>query len=206
MAEPNGVPDAIAPIQIHLANYKRLVRWLLGVALFPPIVRLTFRVAPPWPHWTSAIAFSIVASWTVLLVTYALGHNIAQSRLKLHIGVWALAIFVLFLSFAALNAFFVVDAPDNAHQVAKGFYLKQKWQNILNLEKLPDGTIPPRSEREILAGNEWDAYALYPEWTVNLVNLGLLTTWVLSFASLGGLTSDFLLLQEKKAVSTPRPK
>lgn len=203
-------PPALVPIKSHIDNFGLLALWLVLLGSAPPLLDLFANIGPPWPHRSKVAWSTTVILWIVMLATHGLCHGDGQVRQKKRIKKFVWAAIVSFCVFMLLTAFFVVNAPDAANQIAKGFFLKPQWQEILANGKFPDGQpFAAASVDKLLAANEWKAEILYPEWTVKLMNFTLLASWLVFFWSLAGLTSVYLLLQEKKTTGkkkiAPKP-
>jgi hypothetical protein len=197
-------PKALVPFKEHVDSFKLLVKWLVALGSIPPILDYVFNVGPPWPGRSRVAWFTTIALWAVMVWTFGVWQGDTLARLKSKVNRFFWLVVISGAVFVSLTAFFVVDAPTPATQIAKGFFLKPEWQKVIDQGKFPDGEpIPAKSTRELLAANEWNAEVIYPEWTVSLVNLGLLAGWLAFFASLAALTSVFLLQQEKRAATKP---
>lgn len=197
----------LGPIRDHLCNFRWLVSYIAVLGTIPPLLDFYLNIGPPWPHRRGVAYFTTVALWIVILWTHSQWHNTGQARLKKAVNSSAIFAIISLLTFMVLTAFFVENAPDSVHQIAKGFFLLPEQKKILEGGVFPDGTpFSANTIQDLLAANSWKAEDIYPAWTVYLMRYSLLCSWLIFFGSLSGLTSVFLLLQEKKVVRKSNKK
>jgi len=189
----------------HLGDFRRLAYWMIALGSCPPILDLLFNIGPPWPHRTGVAAFTTIWLWAALLFTYSQWQIVGLERLRKRTAWLFISTILFFAIYIFLGSFFIVDAPTSRHQIARGFFLKPEWQDVLKEGRFPDGeAFPVASEHDLLAAVQWKADVIYPMWTVAITQSLLLIAWLFSFGSLAALSSTFILTEQKKKSNRAR--
>ena len=199
MVKPK-LPTHLKSFAGYLADFKWVLLAFIVLATTPKIADWYLNIGPPWPDRSKVANWTAVFLALPLLAAYAHWRGIGLSKLKRRVAICVIATAIVAAVFLLLSAFFVVDAPTSANQVAKGFWLTDEWQQILETGKFPDGQPYPISGvRSLLQGREWHSEELYPAWQVYLVNWCLLISWALFFGFFAASISTFILLLQKQA-------
>jgi hypothetical protein len=192
--------SVLGPVAAHVADVWKLFGIFLGLAASPVLLDWLANMGPPWPHRSGVAYFTVIVLLIVIIVTYSNWQNVALSRQQARINQLAVVTVITLVLFAFFFSFFVANAPDAAHQIAKGFTLTPEWQKILTEGKFPDGKpFPINGIESLLKANAWKAENIYPAWQVYTVNLILLLSWLGFYASVASLASLFVLRERKKA-------
>ena len=107
-----------------------------------------------------------------------------ERRMKISIIPTALCFLIYFWLFSA----FVFNAPDVSHRDVKGLVHTEAARSVISKEY---------PEQEALKGAAYDPELIWEPWTVNLMRVLLLVTWLSFFAAISIFLATFVLLKQK---------
>jgi len=192
----NNGAGALAPFRRFFGDYKEILWYILGFGTAPLLLDFIFAVGPPWPQSTAVAAFTSVATWLVLLYSYATWDDLKKAGLRRIMQVCTPIAGLSLVVFIVLKAFLCMNAPDFRHQEAIGWELRPDVERFLKKNET-DGQ-PTPSLPELFSGAEYKPEVIWTMRTVNTSRAGLLLSWLLLFASTSMVVSVFVLIQHFK--------
>jgi hypothetical protein len=183
---PPVPPDPVfARLREFLRRNREILVMMLSYCAIPPVLQFVFNVGPPWPHRTGVIAFTSIVGYVVAVLIFATNEYGAATQPRFRtvrkrlvssaaVGACVMIIYVV------LSAFFLYDAPSPPDQVAGGIQLRTEVREYI--EKHPGYT-----EANALRDSAYDAEAVWIPWTVRLMNVSFLVSWLGFFGSLAAV-------------------
>ncbi|WP_147149440.1 hypothetical protein [Reyranella soli] len=175
-----------------LGDVQKLWKWIV-VAGSGPFIAKFLGVAPPWPAALPFItaAFMLVAIVLVYQI-YKRSSRKTVNKVLIRFSVLLVAAFFLYL---AIYSEFTFDVPlPNGSSVVriKGFVCNDVALTV------HEKSCPWLGERE-LSGAEWTPENLWRSWSITVVRLMLVLTWLTTFMSLSAVLACFANFQKRTA-------
>lgn len=182
--------------QQNLAAYGRDIHSLYalfgkGAMLAPPIGSLILYLGPPWPAHMAVVTVTLIAEILVTLHVFARAQDMDQMQ---HLNraafraLWATGAF--FVLFVALFAFFVRDMPDASSRDTTGLRYTDAARRVIH--------IPDFTETQALNGAGNDPTVIWLPWTVYMMRIALLISWLCAFCSLSAYFAWFTTSQQRR--------
>jgi len=170
--------SSVTPVPTHPRPERRppgrpwlLVASVFGFATLPIVADLVFLAGPPWPARLKTALLTALVACTVLPGAYAWQRSSSPERLRSRTLVFGTLSACLVLAYLALTSAFVYDAPDASHQEAGGFLVKPAVSQ--EMAQNPSTTLG-----DLFKGAEYVPDQVWVPWTVAVVRLALVTSWV----------------------------
>ena len=168
---PESVPPPPRPERRPPGRFWPLVASVAVFATLPVVADLVFLAGPPWPARLKTTLLTTLVACTVLPGAYAWQRSSPQERLRSRTIVFGALAACLVLTYLALTSAFVYDAPDAMNQEAGGFLVKRDVSKVM--AKNPSMTLG-----DLLQGAEYVPDKVWVPWTVAVVRLALVTSWI----------------------------
>src|SRR5437764_4808903 len=157
-----------------LKDFKSVSAILGKAALLAPFLTLVVNIGPPWPE-KARVPITALFQLFALMYAFEFWHPRGKARLKKTLR-WSFAIFgVAFVLYIALFTSFTYPAPSYEHREAKGLIKQPAVAEILT----PTYTID-----DAVAGSGYDPFLVWEPWTVYLMRIVLLSSWLILFVSI----------------------
>jgi hypothetical protein len=205
-AQPNPPrpPDPVlSRWQEFLVRNRGILVGMLTYCAIPPVLQFLFAVGPPWPQRTAVTAFTSIVGYAVAVLVFATHEYGATTPTRIRtvrrgLVLWATLAASLMMVYLLLSAFFLYDAPTAPHQVAGGFLLRPETRTYLD-------THPGSTAADALRDQEFIAERVWVPWTVSLMNLAFLVSWLGFFAALAAFIGLFVVYLRMLNVLQPYP-
>jgi hypothetical protein len=148
-----------------------LVASVAVFATLPIVADLVFLAGPPWPDRLKTAMLTALVACTVLPGAYAWQRSSPPERLRSRTIIFGTLAACLVLAYLALTSAFVYDAPDARHQEAGGFLVGLPVSKVM-------AEHPSMTPGDLLQGAEYVPERVWVPWTVAVVRLALVTSWV----------------------------
>lgn len=159
----------------HWLKYVEPPLWLLVTLFVVPIGFQLGSSAPPWPGaigWVTAVANIAIAIGLGRLVSR---HPQSMNRTTVTIGI-LVAVFGS-IAYLLLMSRFTFTIPTTGEVGVKGFFCTPEA-----LAVYPDNC--PSDDREALASAEFESSQIWQQWTIDIVRIGIISTWLGTFVAL----------------------
>lgn len=192
---------ATQPFLDLIADYKVVAGAAFAVGAVPPLLHFALSIGPPWPDREGIAYFTSIVNGVILLTAYVLWRHISLTKMRNRVRVFVSGSLGFLFVYIVLSASFVYNAPDAKHQVASGWELTQDVAELL-AEARKQGI--PITLEELLRGNEFNPETIWKPWTVRLIRISLLTTWLLMFGFVSCLIATAVVYMQKQAHNADR--
>ncbi len=160
---------------LNQLKYQDPPLWLLAVLFVVPVILQLNDAAPPWPGavgWTTAVGNVALALGFGRIVDR---HPTWSNRFTVFIAlVFAIACLI---SYLVLTSRYVFTIPTTGELGIMGFQCTPEALLVY-----PDNC--PGNVKEALASAEFESALIWQQETIDLVRLGILGTWLVSFMAL----------------------
>ena len=173
-----------------IKDYYKFLAAMTALASANAVLDLVLAVGPPWPERNGTVTLTVALTWVGLLWSFIHWRGASKTRIKRWFSRVSLCFIPLLFIYITLNSFFVYDTTKPTYKVASGFI--RRAATIRTMEKYPSMSIP-----ELLEGAAYDPREIWEAWTVSVVEVLLLSSWILLFADLSLCFSSFLLYLEE---------
>jgi hypothetical protein len=184
--------SGLAEFKEVISDFRSLTSWAVGSAVAAPLADLALKLGPPWPT-----GVPIITALAELLALICIFHYWFSAGLKTHRRRMLITLLVLCLSFITYFALFseFTYAPSalDERQV-KGFVLRADVAPVINDQFTTD---------DALEGAEYKADQVWKAWSITVMRLTILVTWLVLFVSLGVFIGTFIIAQRRRTIKIP---
>lgn len=160
-----------------------------GVAA--PLVALVTNIGPPWP--TGIPVLTSIAELVVLIAIFHFWYKKSRKRLSQRMIIALVIVTISFLGYLILFDTFVFTVPGGKDSDVYGFVLKPE------IKQLIDDKLVLNAE-EALEGAEYNPKNVWQPWSVTLIRVGVLASWLVMFLSLSLFIATFVMVQRRRVV------
>ena len=171
------------------ADFRSMTAWVAKGAVAAPFIDIILGFGPPWPSRTGVPVLTCLVEILVLIYAFQFWKVMAKYQQEFRLRTSFVLIVVTFLLYIALFAFFVYEAPEAPYREVKGFLYQPYVHDIMNKDKT-------YTEQKVLIDSGYDPIIIWKPWTVYLMRIVVLITWILFFTALSTSISSFVLLQQ----------
>lgn len=179
----------------YVKDFKSIGGLIGKGALAAPILSLIFNVGPPWPSRITAPILTSLVQLLILAYIFQFWTPLSNKRKGRRMKFSVVALALGFLLYFWLFSSFVLDAPDAGHRDVKGFLYTAAAESVIS-DTYPEG--------EALKGAAYDTTRIWEPWTVNLMRLLVLVSWLFFFASVSVYFATFVLMRENRKARAQR--
>lgn len=192
MSTPNQKPQGFLA---YVKDFKSISGLIGKGALAAPILSLIFNVGPPWPSRIATPILTSLMQILVLVYVFQFWTPLAKKRKERRMKISIIAVVIGFLLYFWLFSSYVFDAPDTSHRDIKGLFYSPAAGLVIN-DSYPEG--------EALKGAAYDPTRIWEPWTVYLMRVLVLVSWLVFFVSVSIYLATFVLMKRNQRAQTQR--
>jgi len=199
---PRGTPDPVlAPLRVFIGRNRQILATMLTYCAIPPVLQFVFNVGPPWPQQAGVTAFTSIVGYVIAVLVFAMHEYGASTQPRLRnvrkrlvrsavLGAFLMIVYLLFTSL------FVYDAPSPQYRVAGGFQLRAEVREHID-------NSPGYTPADALRDKAYSAEGVWIPWTVRLMNVAVLISWLGFFAALAAFIGLLVVYLRMLSVLEP---
>ena len=179
-----------------VSDFKSVAALIGKAALLAPFVGLLLNIGQPWPGGTGVPALTALAEVLVLIYIFQFFSPLAKKRLEKRLRIFFIIVAVWFAVYISFYSMFVFEVPLTDSKEVSGFVVKPEIQKLVG---------PGRDLERLLEGAEWDPFQVWEGWSIKMVRVVLLLSWIFFFVGIAYCIAVFVILQKKtsKGAATP---
>jgi hypothetical protein len=206
----NEDKNGLKEFKTVIADFGNLSSLAVKGVILTPMVDLVLKLGPPWPSGIDFIAS--IAQLLALIYIFHFWYSLKKARVNARMRVALALAFLGFVGYFLLVSTFTFRTVTEDRRVTIGFVRTEEGEKLFN-KQLPappdsDGPawIPPYYTQTTVAAYQEAAKMgpnpeelIWTPWSITLVRLGLLLSWVLLFVSIAIFIGAFIIVQRRRA-------
>lgn len=193
--------NAFEDFILNLKGIRRIALLSAGGVILLPYLAGLGGYLPPWPP--GIVGVTSLLELVVLAATYQFFSKSSRKTASIVVLLSMISVFVFSTTYLSCNAMFVYQIPLSKERVILGCGLSYKSKKINAREGIEGLDECPGEYDALLSSAQYKTDHVWTKKSVIFVKLGLVTSWLASFASLAVLLGTFVAFQRSQPA---RPK
>lgn len=171
-----------------LKKFRTLSVTALGTGAAVPFFAYVAKIAPPWPP--GIMLLTALTELVCLILAFQFLRTRGRNTVNRAMAIMAPLLFLASLGYLTLFSVFTYVTPHTNERFTKGFVCKP------DIERLYPGECPMIG-RNVLAESQYNAEAIWTDWSIELMQVLISSFWIAAFMLLSGLIGAFLVFQTR---------
>jgi len=173
-----------------LKEFRGLSLWAVGAGAAAPFITAFLDVVPPWPKGVASI--TAIIELITLICAFQFFGSAGRRRLNRLMLASLIVGMITGLAYLVLFVRFTFEIPTTKTVAAGGFSCTPEALQVYR------GICPPPS-KEVLVSAQYEAAQIWQSWSINAIEISLLSVWIVCFCALSLLVGLFVIFQRKQS-------